>query len=172
MPSKIEEIYVFRHGIAADHGTYSKDSDRPLTEEGIEKTGKVARAMKKMDLGLDLILSSPYVRARETAEIAAKELGLKKQLHLSDHLIVEGNPLDLIREIHKNYSDAKRIMIVGHEPYLSGFISALSAGANSSICNIKKAGLAKLTIHGELRYNRCAVLDWLLTPRQMIAMAD
>jgi phosphohistidine phosphatase len=170
MSIKLQEIFILRHGIAAEHGTYRKDSDRPLTEEGIEKTEKVAKAIKKMDLGLDLILSSPYVRARETAEIAAKELGLTKKLHFSDNLTVEGDPLELIHEIYKKYSDAKRIVLVGHEPYLSGFISALSAGASSSICELKKAGFAKLSIVGEFRYNRCAVLEWLLAPKQMIAM--
>lgn len=170
MSIKLQEIFILRHGIAADHGTYKRDSERPLTEEGIEKTTKIAKVIQKMDLGLDLVLSSPYVRARETAEILAKETGLKKQLYFSDHLMVEGDPIELIREIQKNYMGYKRMVLVGHEPYLSGFISALSAGSASSFIELKKAGFAKLSLMGELRYNRCAVLEWLLAPKQMLEM--
>lgn len=171
MPSKLREVYILRHGIAADHGSFSKDSERPLTEEGQIKTGKIARAMKGLELSFDLILSSPYVRARETAEIVAREMDLEKRLKFSDHLMVGGDPVLMIREINKDYREAQSILLVGHEPYLSGLISVLSAGSDMPICVLKKAGFAKLSLASEFRYGRCAYLEWLLTPRQMLAMA-
>ena len=67
-------LYILRHGIAVEHGApgYAKDADRPLTPEGERKLGQIAEAMKALELTFDLILSSPYLRARQTAEIVAE----------------------------------------------------------------------------------------------------
>src|SRR5215475_7857649 len=94
------EIYILRHGIAVDRGTpgYKKDSDRPLTEEGDEKMRQIAKAILAMDLRFDLILSSPYLRARQTAEIVGAELD--EDVTLNELLVPDGNHLELIREIN------------------------------------------------------------------------
>ena len=75
-------LYLLRHGIAVEPGTpgCEKDSERPLTPKGKRQLRQIAAAMKKMDLRFDLILSSPFLRARQTAEIIAESLTLKKQL--------------------------------------------------------------------------------------------
>src|SRR5215207_9309159 len=100
------EIYVVRHAIAVEQGTpgYESDSQRPLTDKGRRKMRQIARALRNLGVEFDLILSSPYVRARETAEILADVFKMKKKLVFSDNLIPLGNPPLLITEINEKYS--------------------------------------------------------------------
>src|SRR5580693_7851178 len=94
------EIYILRHGIAVERGTpgYKKDSDRPLTKEGEDKMHQIAEAMLGMELKFDVVLSSPYVRAAKTAQIVADELN--EEVTVTDALLPDGSPLDLIAEIN------------------------------------------------------------------------
>jgi phosphohistidine phosphatase len=158
------EIYILRHGIAADRGTpgHKKDSDRPLTEEGEEKMRQIAKAILAMDLKFDLILSSPYVRGAQTAQIVAAELD--EEVTFSDHLVPNGNPLELIREVIDE--KPQRVLLVGHEPYLSGLISILFTGDSDAAIELKKGGICKLTAD-RLSFGKCATLNWLLTPKQL-----
>src|SRR5207249_3311762 len=75
-------LFILRHGLAVEPGTrdYPNDADRPLTAEGRSKLRQIAQAMKKLELEFDVILSSPYTRARQTAEIVADKLGARKHL--------------------------------------------------------------------------------------------
>jgi phosphohistidine phosphatase len=158
------EIYILRHGIAVNRGTpgYKKDSDRPLTPEGEEKVHQIAKAMLAMDLKFDLILSSPYLRAKQTAQIVATELDEK--LTLTDYLVPDGNPLELIREL--NDEKPQSVLLVGHEPYLTGLISVLVTGESDAAIELKKGGLCKLSTD-RLAFGQCATLNWLLTPKQL-----
>ncbi len=165
------DLYILRHGIAVDHGVRNNDSERPLTEEGEEKMRLSANAMKKLDLKFEAILSSPYVRARQTAEIVAKKLDLIKKLKLTQNLIYEVSPLKIVDEISENYSKAESILLVGHEPYLSMLISVLVTGSPASSFTLKKGGLGLLRI-SQLSYGQCASLEWLLTPKQLIRIAE
>ena len=163
------EMYVLRHAIAVPHGApgYEKDSERPLTEKGAKKMDRIARVLNRLGIECDVILTSPFPRALQTAEIVAKELGAMKSLVLTDHLAVGGDPERLIAEMQANHSAADRIMIVGHEPYLSLLTSVLLTGHSDLDIIMKKGGIAKLRI-GELTYGRCATLEWLLTPSSII----
>src|SRR5262245_59576712 len=135
------ESYILRHGIAVDRGTpgYKKDSDRPLTNEGEEKMHQIAKAILAMDLNFDLILSSPYVRAQQTAQIVAAELD--EEVTFTDFLVPDGNPLELIREI--NDEKPQCVLLVGHEPDLSQLVSILMTGDSQSTIELKKGGLCK-----------------------------
>jgi phosphohistidine phosphatase len=164
-------IYILRHGIAVEHGApgYKNDALRPLTPKGERKVWIVAEAMEKMKIVPDRILSSPLVRAKQTAEIAAEALGLAKHLRFTDTLIT-GAPFEkLIRFVNALHPSPKHLMLVGHEPHLSQLISLLVAGDSGMAIRMKKAGLAKLTVE-KLRAERCATLEWLLTPAQMAVM--
>ncbi len=165
------ELYILRHGIAVPHGApgFDKDSDRPLTPEGIKKMARIAKAMKSLRISCDIILTSPFPRALQTAEIVAKELGMKKNLILTQHLAVGGDPEQLVDEIQLKHSPKSGIMIVGHEPYLSLLMSVLLSGQANLDITLKKGGLAKLAFEG-LTYGRCATLEWLLTPRAMVRL--
>jgi len=161
------ELYFLRHATAVDRGTprYDDDSQRPLTADGRKQMGRAAKGMKALGLKFDLILSSPYVRAADTAQIVASHLD--EEVTFTDFLIPDGNPLELIREI----SDAgvQRVLLVGHEPDLSGLISILISGGSDAAIELKKGGLCRLTTE-KLIFGECATLNWLLTPKQLRAM--
>ena len=161
------EIYILRHGIAVARGTpgYKKDGDRPLTEDGVEKTHQVVAAMLAMGLKFDLILSSPYLRAAQTADIVARELD--EEVTFTDFLLPDSNPLKLIREI--NDHKPQRVLLVGHEPDLTRLISLLISGGSDAAIELKKGGLSKLTTE-KLTFGQCATLHWLLTPKQLRAL--
>jgi phosphohistidine phosphatase len=164
-------LYVLRHGIAVDPGTpgYETDSERPLIPKGEHQLRQIADAMRKMDLRFDLVLSSPFLRARQTAEIIAESLMLKKQLVFSDALVPDGNPKALVRQLNELKPAPENVLLVGHEPYLSQLIALLTAGETGMAIDLKKGGLSKLEAE-YLLYGPCATLVWLLTPRQMELM--
>lgn len=163
-------IFILRHAVAVEREDWhGDDSLRPLTPEGEQQQRKVSAAMKRMGLKFDLILSSPYERARRTAEIAAEELNQKKQLRFSDELKSEGNPKKLVREITAMARPVENLLLVGHEPYLSEFISVLLTGKAKTEIDFKKSGLCRLKVE-RLKYDRCASLAWLLSPKQMELM--
>ena len=165
------DLYILRHGIAVEPGTpgYEDDADRPLTPEGQRKLGQIADAMEALDLSFDRIISSPYVRARETAEIVAEALGADKTLELSDTLTPGGSFKRLVELLNRLEPSPKSVLLVGHEPYLSGLISLLVSGKETFGVVMKKGGLCKLTTES-LKHGRCAALQWLLTPKQMALM--
>jgi phosphohistidine phosphatase len=161
-------LYILRHGIAIDRGTpgYSSDSERPLTPKGERRLWQVAEAMEALELSFDLILSSPYVRARRTAEIVAEAFDARKKLEFSADLVPDGSTKKLIQFLNALQPVPNDILLVGHEPYLSGLISLLASGQEILAVTMKKGGLCKLEA-GSLKHGRCASIEWLLTPRQM-----
>jgi phosphohistidine phosphatase len=166
------EIFLLRHGLAVERGTpgFKDDSTRPLLPKGKKQLKKTARAMREMDLEFDLILSSPYLRAKETAEIIAAGLKGKQRLKFSNALAAEKEPLHLVGELQKIKPPPKTILLVGHEPFLSRLISLLATGGPDLHLDFAKGGLCKLDVE-KLHAGKCAVLAWLLTPRQMKLMA-
>ena len=166
-------LYLLRHGIAVEPGTpgYENDSARPLIPKGERRLRSVAAAMERLELSFDLILSSPFIRAKQTAEIIASELKLKKRVEFFDGLVPGGNSKALIYALNELKPSPENVLLVGHEPYLSRLISLLvSGGADAAAIEMKKGGLCRLEV-GELRYGQCARLAWLLTPAQMELMA-
>src|ERR1035438_494590 len=123
-------LYILRHGIAVEPGTrgYEKDADRPLTPEGERKLSQIAEAMEALDLTFDLILSSPYLRARQTAEIVAEALKARKRLEFSDSLAPGGSTMKLVELLNCLTPPPQNVLLVGHEPYLSGLVSLLASG--------------------------------------------
>ncbi|MGD0251513.1 MAG: phosphohistidine phosphatase SixA [Verrucomicrobiota bacterium] len=164
-------IHVLRHGIAAvrDDLNVENDSERQLTPKGKRQLRQTAAAMKKMGLRFDLILSSPYLRAKQTAEIVAESLKLKQQLRFSNALAPDGSPKNLIRQLNELKPVPENVLLVGHEPYLSSLISLLTTGHTDLMMDFKKGGLCKLEA-GKLSHDRCATLVWLFTPLQMKLM--
>lgn len=161
------DIFILRHGIAAERDArrYPDDDQRPLTSEGRKKLRRIAAFLKDRGYRFDLVLTSPLVRARQTAEIVASILGLEDHLQETPHLSPGGDPRRLIAEIsvHK----AGSVLLVGHEPYLSCLISVLLSGREGLEINLKKGGFCHLSV-GSLIYGACAALDCLLAPKQMI----
>jgi len=164
-------LFILRHGIAVERGApgYANDSDRPLTPEGEHKLQLIAQAIQALEPGFDLILSSPYLRARQTAEIVAGVLGLCKKLDFSYTLMPDGSTRRLVEVLSRLRPAPESVLLVGHEPYLSGLISLLVSGGETCAVALKKGGLCKLTTES-LKHGRCATLEWLLTLKQMALM--
>ena len=162
------KIYLIRHGVARepDEADFGADSQRPLTDKGRDNVTRIARALKKLDVKPDLILSSPYIRAEETAVILAKEFDLQEHLILSELLVPEGKAEDIIGAIVENYM-ADELFIVSHEPCLSLLASLLTAADLDLAINIRKGGVCCL-LAGDLRLERRATLEWLLTPKILL----
>lgn len=124
-------LFILRHGIAVERDpvSFPDDSRRPLTLKGEERLRMICEAIQAMELTFDHILSSPYRRASQTAEIVASALGLKKALEFRDELTVEGDPKALVRYVNQLQPAPENVLLVGHEPYLSGLISQLISGS-------------------------------------------
>lgn len=162
------DLYILRHAIAVsrEDASIPRDSERPLTARGVAKLRKVVRGMKALGLSYDLILTSPYVRARQTAAVVADEMGAPTKVERTPHLAPDGNPRALMEQIGSRHREGGSILVVGHEPCLSQLISVLVSGDERAAIAMKKAGLCRLSIQTP-RYGKCAVLEWLLTPAQL-----
>jgi phosphohistidine phosphatase len=164
-------LYILRHGIAVEHGAagYENDDERPLTGKGERKMWAIAEAIKALEISFDSILSSPLVRAHQTAEIVAESLKCKKRLELTDILSPQHSAKPLLEHLQHQRA-IEDVLLVGHEPFLSQFISLLISGNTDTPVLLKKGGFCKLSTD-HLKYGKCATLEWLLTPRQMELMA-
>ena len=126
---------------------------------------RIAKGMVAQGLDFEVVISSPYVRAKQTADIVVAELGIAQRLRISPALASDGDPKKLVEELHRHHRLRKSILLVGHEPYLSQLISTLISGEANISIDLKKGGLCKLVTNG-LRYGRCAMLEWLIAPAQ------
>jgi phosphohistidine phosphatase len=141
----MSELYLLRHGIAVDPGTPGiTDDERPLTPKGEKRMRQIACGLRALDLKLDRIVTSPLVRARETAEIVARELNLRNSLEIANALQTGSSASTVKRWLRDRPEE--RLMIVGHNPTLSDLISLLVIGSEQPlICDLKKGGIAALT---------------------------
>lgn len=157
------KIYILRHGEAAEHGDPRyKENERPLTAKGIQRTKQLAEYLEDLEIGFDRILSSPLIRARQTAEIVAGKLG--KPVELTDALTPSGSMKDLVDQIAGLRPVPESVALVGHEPYLSGFISLLCIGSPDLPIKLKKGALCRLDVERVIS-GKCATLEWLIQPR-------
>lgn len=159
-------LYILRHGIAVEHGTPGiPDDDRPLTPKGRKRMREIARGLRRLDLQLDRIVTSPLPRASATAEIVAAAVGAGRGLEVDD-VLRSGSAPAAIRDWLRNRGE-DRLMIVGHNPGLTDLITLLVVGdaAGPRVCELRKGGLAALRpVEGSAdRFE----LDWLVTPRMI-----
>jgi phosphohistidine phosphatase len=159
-------LYVVRHGIAIDREDPNcpPDPERHLTEEGVEKAGAVARGVAALGATADLLLSSPYVRALQTAEIFAGIFEYSKQkIRRTDLLLPGGEPSLFFRELAKD-KQSSAVFCFGHAPQLDDLI-ATALGSKHHVTALKKAGVALV----ELRRVSppSGQLVWLATPKML-----
>lgn len=162
-------LYIIRHAIAEEDPS-GEDSQRALSKKGSKKMHQIAKGLRTLAVEFDLILSSPYVRSKETAEILADVFKMKKKIEYSDHLIPMGNPDLLIAEVNEKYV-VDSLAIVGHEPYLTTLISLLTANDSTIDMTLKKGGVCVLSTD-DLRHTRRATLEWLLTPGVLVELSE
>jgi phosphohistidine phosphatase len=160
-------LLVFRHGIAEDQAGDGTDASRALTSAGVERTRAAARGLARISDPLDVILTSPRLRAVQTAEEAAAAFGCA--VEALDAL--SGGPPDAaLRALAARPEEA--LMIVGHEPMLSELVEQVCTGARRlGFVDMRKAGCACLDVvlqpNGDVT---AATLLWLATPRMLRAL--
>jgi len=119
------ELYLIRHGVAEEHGpAWPDDSKRPLSEEGVSRLRRSGRALRQLDVSFDVILSSPLVRARQSAEILAEAFEPPPSVVLTEALAPGGSPAQVMAELETHDRNA-RVAIVGHEPGIGELASRL-----------------------------------------------
>jgi phosphohistidine phosphatase len=152
------QIYLLRHGIAEDARPGTSDSDRALTPEGIDK---LRRVLKRAGVTPSLILSSPYKRAVETAEIAAQVLGYKGKVVRVEALVPNGSPYAVWDEL-RGRKEESAILLAGHEPLMSS-IAVFLLDSPALQVDMKKAALVRIDCE-KLGAKPGGVLKWMLTP--------
>ncbi|OIO37127.1 MAG: phosphohistidine phosphatase SixA [Candidatus Omnitrophica bacterium CG1_02_46_14] len=162
------ELYFLRHALAMEPGTggFSHDSERPLTPEGVEKMKKTAQGMRSLEITLDHIVASPYVRARQTAEIVAEGLKFNEKIRLSDALTPNADFKSFLKLLNEFTADQK-ILFVGHRPSIGEFVSRLTVGQSSETVDFKPGGLCRVKIPDVYGPESLGMLKWFLTPKQM-----
>jgi phosphohistidine phosphatase len=156
-------LYFLRHGLAADADAWGGDDfDRPLTGEGRELMALEAEAIKHLDVGLERIVTSPLVRARQTAEIVAGALQMRDAL-VEDERLGTNFALEGLAKVLESRPRVSALMLVGHEPSLSATIGRVIGGA---AIDFKKGSLARVYLPDTALLK--GELMWLIPPRVLL----
>jgi phosphohistidine phosphatase len=167
------QLLVIRHAIAMEREEWAKtgrpDSDRPLTDTGRRRMRKNARGLQRVSPHPDLIGTSPWLRAADTARVVAETLGLER-LETVDAMLPDHHPSDLADWLNDR-TDLSTIAVVGHEPHLGELVTWLIGGTPGQNIEFKKGGACLLRIDDRVDA-ATAMLQWHLTPSQLRALAD
>jgi phosphohistidine phosphatase len=160
------QLYVMRHGIAVSRGdpNFPDDAERPLTPEGKKKLRAIARGLFRLGLCVDSIISSPLVRASETATIVAEVFGPGVTVESSEFLRPGGSLQALLTSLGKR-GDHRSVLAVGHEPDLSEGVAKLIGNTRASF-QFKKGGCCRIDFD-KFPPRPPGKLIWWLTPRVM-----
>ncbi len=161
-------LFFLRHGKAEDIYAGITDADRRLTTEGIAEMRSEALALAALNLRFDLICTSPYPRALETARIVAEAIALpSEQFHIVPEMAAGGFRMGLLQTLTRKLPVNARVLCVGHEPDLSSVAGQLVGGAQ---IDLKKGGLIYIeTIRPQ---PGDGVLRWLLSPRHLTKQTE
>ncbi len=140
------EVWLLRHAAAEDASDSGRDADRRLTPEGAKRAGAVAAGLASLEPGIEQVLTSPYRRARQTAEPTASALGLARRLRESRALEPGRDPQEILEEIRD--ANAAGVLLVGHEPHLGALLGRLLAGRPALTLPLKKAAVARVDWDG------------------------
>ena len=164
------ELYFFRHGIAAERGdpASAADEDRQLTEEGERKTYRAAEGLKLLQIGFDKILTSPWTRASQTADILSEVLEMNNPETLSQ-LAGDCSVAELLDGIAQQ--SGRRLLLVGHQPLLGETVAHLLCGSGKFEVDLKKSGVCAVAVD-ELPPQGPATLLWALTSKQLRLMSQ
>lgn len=162
-------LYVLRHASAGQSKADPKaDAKRSLDKEGILQCGEIGRALAALDVQVDAIISSPLKRASQTASLVANEIGFDSKIIFSP-VLDKGGTFEGFRELLNKHARQDAIMVVGHNPGLSQFLSLLlSAGSNDKSISLKKGAVARV----EMNSRKPADLNWSITPKIVRAIQD
>jgi phosphohistidine phosphatase len=140
-------LYIVRHAIALPHGTPGvPDDGRILTEDGVRKMRQAAAGLRRLDYVPDLILTSPLIRARQTADILSVAFGGGVEVKTTPALAPSGSRQDLYRQILKYSDNCNSIMLVGHQPSLGEIAGEIAWGSPGRSVELKKGGVCTIEI--------------------------
>jgi len=156
------ELYLIRHAVAEERGeAWPDDAKRPLSDAGASRMRKAARGLARLGVTFDVILTSPLVRTRQTAEIVAAAFDIRPPIVAVESLTPDGSPPDLFADLEKQ-TRRRRIALVGHEPGI-GELAARLAGSRHSIA-FKKGAVCRIDVDA-LPPSSPGTLRWFLTTR-------
>jgi phosphohistidine phosphatase len=160
------ELLILRHAIAfpRDAKRWPDDAKRTLTMEGVKRARRAAAGLKRMAKRPALVLTSPLVRARDTAAIFAQAARWPDAVECTA-LSPGGSPEDVLEALRRQGAKAECVAVVGHQPHLGRLLAlSLRGDARAEAFDLKKSAIACLQFEGQLRAGQ-GVLEWLLTPR-------
>lgn len=161
------EIYVIRHGVAEERGeAWPDDTKRPLTADGVSRLRKVARGLINLGVAFDVVLTSPLVRAKQTADAIAGAFDARPPIVTIDSLSPGSSYASLLLDLEKQ-SRRSRIALVGHEPGIGEFAARL-AGSRHPF-ELKKGAVCRVDIE-TLPPAGSGALRWFLTPKILRAI--
>jgi phosphohistidine phosphatase len=161
------QIYLIRHGLAEERGdAWPDDAKRPLTEEGMSSMRKSVRGLSRLGVSFDVVLTSPLVRAKQTAEIAAAGVSPRPSIVTVDSLAPGGSFAAVVADLEKQ-ARKTRIAMVGHEPGI-GELAARLIGSRHAI-EFEKGAACRVDLE-TLPPSGPGDLRWLLTPKIMRAI--
>jgi phosphohistidine phosphatase len=166
------DLYVVRHAVAFDYdpSQWPDDSQRPLTPDGIKRFKRAALGLKELASSVELVLSSPWVRAWQTAEILETETGWPRPV--ACNALGSGHAPAEVLQALQPFTSYNAIALVGHEPDLHELISyLLTADTTHAQVEVKKGSVARLAVGEGLRPGS-ARLHWLLPPKALRALGS
>jgi len=156
------EVYILRHGIAEQVGPNGSDADRALTPKGRQKLRRVLRLVRAAGVRPSIVLTSPLLRAVQTAEVAAEIFAYQHELVQTPALLPTVSPKDVWQELRVR-KNQQAPLLVGHEPSLSQ-IAAYLLGTPDLRIELKKAGLVRVDLE-KFGPAPSGILKWVLAPK-------
>jgi phosphohistidine phosphatase len=168
LKSTAMNVYFLRHASAGSHkANLAADERRPLDPDGIQQCVVIGRALAALEVKVDVVISSPLKRATQTAELVAREIGYEDRIEFSDALRPEAD-YRAFEQLLQSQAKKDEIMVVGHNPTLSEFLSLLiSGGASHTAVELKKGAIAKVPVDGN-----STPLQWCFTPKAVKAIQE
>ena len=161
------EIYLVRHGAAYDK---QEDPERHLNKDGVSQCHLTGKALKRLGIQFDLIVSSPKARARQTAEIIADESGYsREEIKITEVLVPTALPNDTLSYLN-NFADVKRILLVGHLPLLGYLASVLLINTSQISFYIEPSSICKINTEQPQAF--AGDFCWFLAPEHIKLIAQ
>jgi phosphohistidine phosphatase len=163
-------LYLMRHGVAVERTSVSDldDDHRPLTPDGKRKVRRIARALRSLGCSFDMILSSPLLRARQTADIVADECG-NEIVRLDDNLRPGRTTAGFLQCLDSDCVSLDSVLVVGHEPDLGQLTGILLDRNPAMDVRIRKGGVVRLRIDRTVMGGTVS-LEWVLPPRVLLQL--
>ena len=163
-------IYLFRHGeaLSKEDPSIKSDADRPLVDEGVKKTRQAAEGIRNMGLSFDAVFTSPWLRARQTAQVACEVLEETDRIQIMNELAGD-RTIEAVMNAMVKHSQLENVMLVGHNPLLSDLASYLLTHSTHMLVDLKKSGMCAIEVE-RIPPKDPGTLLWMMSAKQLRAM--